>query len=58
MRVGGRETQKEGGLCTRWLIHVVQQKLTQHCKAITPPLKTNKEIHEKTALSHLLYPYP
>ena len=34
-REGGRETQEEGDKYTFKLIHfVVQQKLTQHCKAI------------------------
>ena len=30
---GGRETQEGGDVCL-WLIHVVPQKLTQHCKII------------------------
>ena len=35
---GGR-LKREGIYVYIWLIHVVQQKLTQLCKAIIPPLK-------------------
>ena len=33
--MGGREAQEGGDICTHRAIHiVVQQKVTQHCKAI------------------------
>ena len=38
----GKEAQEDGDICTPVLIHiVVQQKLTQHCKAILLQLKIN-----------------
>ena len=30
----GKEAQEGGDICIVLLIHIVQQKLTQHCKAI------------------------
>ena len=32
--VVGKEAQEGGDICIVLLIHIVQQKLTQHCKAI------------------------
>ena len=41
---GGREAQEGGDICVPKLIPVsVQQKLTQHCKAITLQLKKIKK---------------
>ena len=40
---GGREAQEEGDICIHIAVsHCVQQKLTQHCKAITLQLKKKK----------------
>ena len=42
---GGQQVQEEGGIYIYthlWLIHtVVQQKPTQHCKALIPQLEVN-----------------
>ena len=41
---GGREGQEGGDACNTETIHfVVQQKLTQHCKAIILQVKKKKE---------------
>ena len=37
----GKEAQEDGDICIPMLIHIVQQKLTQHCKAIILQLKIN-----------------
>ena len=41
----GKEAQEGGDICVHiWLMHaVVQQKLTQHCKAITLQFKNNEK---------------
>ena len=38
-REDGREVQDGGAFVFLWLIHVVRQKPTQHCKAIILPFK-------------------
>ena len=49
---GGREVQEGGDICIHIAgSHVVQQKLTQHCKAVILQLKINfKKEGKKTAL--------
>ena len=42
MGVGGRLKREGLYMCT-WLIHIVQQKLTQHCKATV--LKKKRKPH-------------
>ena len=50
---GGREAQEEGDICIHIAVsHCVQQKLTQHCKAITLQLK--KKLRIKVAEKHYI----
>ena len=39
----GREGQEGGDRCILWLLHVVWQKPTQHCKALIFQLKKAKQ---------------
>ena len=53
--LNGQEIKKKRGIYVYlWLIHFAVQKLTEHCKATVPPIKTIKEylngLHLKDSL--------